>query len=154
VWRRMPGSRLEVSPGAIVDHDLIYEQFVTTLMPKFKPSMVGYDQHNARQFGIALRDKARLTAVEVAQGRRLSEAFKWFEALVMAQRIIHDGDPILAWCVSNCEAQYDRYRNMWVEKPSATKRIDGAMAAVMALYLMLAMPKAPEYQILIVGGRR
>lgn len=153
-WLRREGSRLDVTPGPIIDHDLIFEQFKNELAPKFRPTIVGYDPHNAVQFGAALRDRGKFNAVEVPQGRRLSEAFKWFEALVMARRIIHDGDPILGWCVSNCEAKYDRYRNMWVEKPSATKRIDGAMAAVMALHLMMTMPKPPEFQLLILKGRR
>lgn len=151
-WRRREGSRLEVTTGPIIDHDLIFERFKNTLAPKFKPTIVGYDPHNAVQFGAALRDRGKFNAVEVPQGRRLSEAFKWFEALVMSRRIMHDGDPVLGWCVANCEAKRDRYRNMWVEKPSATKRIDGAMAAVMALHLLQTMPRAPKPRLLIIGG--
>ena len=40
---------------------------------------------------------------------------------------------------------------MWVEKPSATKRIDGAIAAVEALKLLMVMPQVPEYQIIVFG---
>jgi phage terminase large subunit-like protein len=151
VWER--NGHVLMTPGPIVDHDLIYEQFTKQIYPTYKPSTVGYDAHNATQFGAALRDKAKLSAVEVPQGRALSEAYKWFEALVHAKRIRHLGNPVMSWCVSNCEAKYDRYRNVWVEKPSATKRIDGAVAAVEALKLLMVMPKQPEYQILIVGGR-
>lgn len=152
VW--MKGGHLRVTPGPIVDHDLIYDEFTREIVPKYKPTIIGYDAHNATQFGAALRDRAKLNAVEVPQGRALSEAFKWFEALVQSRRIRHVGNPVMGWCVSNCEAKFDRYRNMWVEKPSATKRIDGAIAAVEALKLLMVMPAAPTYQVMVFGGKR
>jgi phage terminase large subunit-like protein len=151
-WQR--GDHLWSTPGQIIDHDMIFEQFTKTLVPKYKPTVIGYDPHNATQFGAALRDRAKLNAVEVPQGRALSEAFKWFEALVHSKRIRHLGNPVMAWCVSNCEVKYDRYRNIWVEKPSpGTKRIDGAIAAVMALKLLMVMDPEPQYEVMIFGGR-
>lgn len=152
VWRRIPGV-LRVTPGPIVDHDLIFGEYKTEIQPRHKPTVTGYDPHHATQFGAALRDKAKLHAVEVPQGRKLSEAFKWFEALVRARRIRHLGNPIFMWNVSNCEVQSDRFRNIWVEKPTnSTKRIDGAVAAVMALSLLMAMPREKQFQAFIFGG--
>lgn len=152
VWRRIPGV-LRVTTGPIVDHDKIFEEYKTEIQPRHKATVTGYDQHHATQFGAALRDKAKLNAVEVPQGRKLSEAFKWFEALVRARRIRHLGNPIFMWNVSNCEVQSDRFRNIWVEKPTnTTKRIDGAVAAVMALSLLMAMPREKQYQAYIFGG--
>jgi phage terminase large subunit-like protein len=152
VWRRIPGV-LRVTPGPIVDHDKIYEEYKNEIQPRHKATVTGYDQHHATQFGAALRDKAKLNAVEVPQGRKLSEAFKWFEALVRARRIRHLGNPIFMWNVANCEVQSDRFRNIWVEKPTnTTKRIDGAVAAVMALSLLMAMPREKQFQAFIFGG--
>lgn len=155
VWAR--DGYLRVTPGPIIDHDLIYEEFTTEIYPRYQPHFLGYDPHNARQFGIALRDRAEYGAdrvVEVPQGRALSESFKLFEALVAAKRIRHRGNPVLSWCVANCEAKYDRFRNLWVEKPSATKRIDGAIAAVEALCLLTKEQPEPQYQMFVFGGRR
>jgi hypothetical protein len=42
---------------------------------------------------------------------------------------------------------------MWVEKPSGTKRIDGAIAAVEALKLLMVMDPEPQYEVMIFGGR-
>lgn len=153
VWRRQPGV-LRVTPGPIVDHDRIYTEFTTEIGLRHKPTVIGYDPHHATQFGAALRDRAKLHAVEVPQGRHLSEAYKWFEAMVRAKRIRHLGNPIFVWNVANCEAKYDRYRNLWVEKITTnnSKRIDGAVAAVMALNLLLKMPKPPAFQAFIFGG--
>lgn len=131
---------LTVTPGPVIDHDLIYEQFTKTLAPPFKPQRIGYDPHNTTQFAVALRDRGRLTIAEVKQGRALSETFKLFEALVRLRRIRHKRHPVLAWCVSNADPKKDRYENVWLEKPSATKRIDGVIASVIALNQLVLLP--------------
>jgi phage terminase large subunit-like protein len=140
VWRK--AGFLRVTPGPVIDHTLIYEQFANEIGPRFKPSRVGYDPHNATMFAVQLRDKAKYTVAEISQGRKLSESFKLFEALVRVKRIRHDGNPVMTWCVGNAEPKFDRYENLWVEKPSTTKRIDGLIAGVMALNQLIVMPEA------------
>lgn len=152
VWRRIPDV-LRVTPGPIVDHDKIFWEYKDEIQPRHKATVTGYDDHHATQFGAALRDKAKLNAVEVPQGRKLSEAFKWCEALIRARRLRFLGNPILVWNFANCEVQSDRFRNIWVEKPTnTTKRIDGAVATVMALSILMAMPREKQFQAFIFGG--
>lgn len=142
VWQK--AGHLRATPGPVIDHVLIYEQFVTDIGPRFRPQRIGYDQNNATMFAVQLRDKAKYVLVEVPQGRKLSESFKLFEALVRVKRIRHNGNPVMTWCVGNAEPKYDRYENLWVEKPSSTKRIDGLIAAVMALNQLILMPEAQK----------
>ena len=87
-----------------------------------------------------LRDRAKFTIADVAQGRALSESFKLFEALVRLKRIRHNGNPVLAWCVGNAEPKRDRYENLWLEKPTHAKRIDGVIAAVIMLSQLVLLP--------------
>ena len=138
VWR--DGGHLRVTPGPVIDHDLIYEQVMKEIVPAYRPQRIGYDPHNATQFAVQMRDKGRQLVAEVQQGRGLSESFKLFEALVRLRRIHHAGNPVLGWCVSNAEPKRDRYENLWLEKPSATKRIDGVIAAVIALSQLVLLP--------------
>jgi phage terminase large subunit-like protein len=138
LWRQE--GHLRVTKGPVVDHDAIFEEFRDDIGKRFHPQRVGYDPHNTTQFALSLRDKARYTVVEVPQGRKLSEAFKLFEALVLLRRIRHAGNPVMAWCVSNAEPKYDRYQNLWIEKPSRSKRIDGLIAAVIALSQLVLLP--------------
>lgn len=145
VWRG--ASALRVTPGPVVDQNLIYDEFVTDIGKRYRPQRVGYDAHNATTFMVQLRDKAKYTVVDVPQGRALSESFKLFEILVRLKRIRHAGNPVMGWCVSNAEPKRDRYENLWLEKPSATKRIDGVIAAVMALsQLVLSGPTESVYK--------
>ena len=142
VW--LAGGHLRVTPGPVIDHDLIYEQFMAEVVPAYRPQRIGYDPHNATQFAVQLRDKGRQLIAEVQQGRALSESFKLFDALVRLRRIRHAGNPVLSWCVSNAEPKRDRYENLWLEKPSATKRIDGVIAAVIALSQLVLLPGRPR----------
>lgn len=138
VWER--DGWLRVTDGPVIDYDLIYDQFRLELAPPFRPDRIGYDKHNASQFALQLRDKAKFTVVDVQQGRALSETFKLFDALVRLKRIRHNGNPVMAWCVSNADPKKDRYENVWLEKPSATKRIDGVIAAVIMLSQLVLLP--------------
>lgn len=132
--------RLRVTPGPVVDQNLIQDQFVQDIGKRYKPDRVGYDKYNATTFMLQLRDQYKYTVVEVPQGRALSESFKLFYALVRLKRILHDGNPVMGWCVSNAEPKRDRYENLWIEKPSQTKRIDGLIAAVIALSQLVLLP--------------
>ena len=142
VWQKV--GDLRVTPGPVIDHDLIYEQVMTEIVPAYRPQRIGYDPHNATQFAVALRDKGKQLIAEVKQGRALSETFKLFEALVRLRRIRHAGKPVLSWCVSNASPKRDRYENLWLEKPSQTKRIDGVIAAVIALSQLVLLPARPR----------
>ena len=136
VWKRE--LHLETTPGAVIDYNLIYQKIVE-LSTQYRFRELGYDPYAATQIATDLRDRARIPVVECGQGKRLSEAFKLFEALVMSGRVRHDGHPVLAWNVANAEPKRDKYENLWIEKPSARKRIDGLIAAVMALNRLMVL---------------
>lgn len=131
---------LRATPGPVIDHHLIEEQFLDEIGPRFKPQRVGYDPYNATELAVALRDRGKYEVVEIGQGRKLSEFIKLFYALVRLGRIEHDGNPVFGWCVANAEPKYDRYENVWLEKPSGGKRIDLAIAAVMAVSQVVSLP--------------
>lgn len=138
VWRR--AGYIRATPGPVIDENEIYDQFTGEIGATFKPQRVGYDPFNATGFAVDLRDKAKYTVVEIGQGRKLSEYIKLFYALVRLRRIEHDGNPVFGWCVANAEPKHDRYENIWLEKPAGGKRIDLAIAAVMAVSQVILLP--------------
>jgi len=138
VWER--GKYLRSTPGPVIDHNEVYDQFVGEIGRTYKPQRVAYDPFNTTELAVDLRDRGKYTIVEVGQGRRLSEYIKLFYALVRLRRIEHDGNPVFGWCVANAEPKYDRYENVWLEKPSGGKRIDLAIAAVMAVMQVVLLP--------------
>jgi phage terminase large subunit-like protein len=138
VWER--AGHLRMTPGPVIDHHLIYDQFIGEIAPRFNPQRVGYDPYNATELAVDLRDRGKQTVVEIGQGRKLSEFIKLFYALVRLRRILHDGNPVFGWCIANAEPKHDRYENIWLEKSSANKRIDLAMAAIMATKEVVVLP--------------
>lgn len=138
VWKK--DGHLQTTLGPIVDYDQIYDDIVKRHEPTYRIQQVGYDPYNATQFAINLRDRAKLTVVEVKQGKVLTEAAKLLFALVLSGRLRHGGNPVMAWCVANAMAEYDKYENISIVKPSARQRIDGVIALLIALYLLSRLP--------------
>jgi len=139
---------LRVTPGYGVDYDFIFRQFVDELAPRHLPQQVGYDPWNATQFAQQL-DKEGFTAVEVRQGMRsLSEPSKLLEVLILKKRLHQDGNEVMTWCVSNAGVVQDENGNIRPVKTNDRNRIDGVVAAVIALsrLMVLQEPKRSIYQ--------
>ena len=74
--------------------------------------------------------------------RTMSEPMKELDALIRSGRIIHDGDPLLAWTVGNTTGKEDANGNVFPRKEAAQNKIDPVVAAIMAL--SRAMTRDPE----------
>ena len=95
---------------------------------------VAYDPWGATQLVQRLQEKHGLVPVEVPQTvKQLSEPMKMLEALVRTGRLHHDGNPCLAWMVSNVTVREDANENIFPRKDTPGSKIDGAVAAIMAL---------------------
>lgn len=140
VWAR--DGHLQTTPGGTIDHQAIYDAIVKDLWKRYRIQRLGYDERDATMLAVALRDRARLgeAIVAVGQAKKLSEAYKLIEVLVRSRRLLHDGQPVLAWNFANAEPQRDRLNALWIEKPSETKRIDGAVATAMAIKELMVLP--------------
>lgn len=92
----------------------------------------GFDPFNANQFAQNLVE-AEINAVEVPQRVQfLSPAMRWIEELLMDKRLHHNGDPCLAWCVTNIVVAPDNNQNIFPRKPSAEKKIDAGVGMIIA----------------------
>jgi phage terminase large subunit-like protein len=58
---------------------------------------------------------------------------KELEKMVIAQELVHGGNPVLTWMVSNTVVRTDPAGNIKPDKEKSTERIDGVVALVMAL---------------------
>lgn len=63
----------------------------------------------------------------------MSEPMKELDKLIRAGRIVHDGDPVLAWAISNVVAQEDKKENVYPNKESAAQKIDPVVALIMMM---------------------
>jgi len=74
-----------------------------------------------------------LKLVDTPQGFQLSEAARTLAKLVVDQKLVHDGDPILAWAAGNAVVKEGLNGELRLAKEKAPDKIDPISAAVMAL---------------------
>lgn len=63
----------------------------------------------------------------------MSEPMKELDALIRSGRIIHDGDPVLAWAIGNVTGRYDKKDNVFPNKEAPQNKIDPVIGLLMAL---------------------
>jgi phage terminase large subunit-like protein len=63
----------------------------------------------------------------------MSEPMKELDALIRSGRIIHSGDPVLAWAIANVTGKYDKKDNVFPNKEAPQNKIDPVVGALMAL---------------------
>ncbi len=72
--------------------------------------------------------------VKVRQGvQSIGEASKEFERLVFAGQLDHGGHPVLRWMIGNALIRFDRHMNFTPDKQRSREKIDGVVAAIIAL---------------------
>jgi phage terminase large subunit-like protein len=82
-----------------------------------------------------------LTVVEIPQTvKHLSEPMKMLEALTKSGHLHHDGNPCLAWQMSNLTCREDANGNLFPRKERPELKIDGGVALIMALGRAMATP--------------
>lgn len=94
---------------------------------------VPMDAWGSREIAPSLQDGG-YTVIDVPMTtRNLSEPMKLIAALVDAGRFHHDGNKASMWMFSNVEVFEDRNGNIFPRKSSADKKIDAAVATILAM---------------------
>jgi phage terminase large subunit-like protein len=138
--------------GDIIDHDAIRDD-LTDDAERFRVVRLGYDPYNATQLAVEL-DRAGIDVLEIRQTvAYLSDPMKWLEALVLAGRLHHDGNPAMSWMVSNVVCRLDANDNVFPRKERAENKIDGAVAAIIALCVAMR-DEAPTTSVYATRGIR
>ena len=101
-------------------------------------------------------EKGGITRVKVPQRMAtLSEPTKFFKKIVLEGNLVHDGSPLLTWCVSNAVAKTDDQENIMLSKKNRTdtQRIDLLAASINAFSRAITVLK-PKKSIFYVPKRR
>ena len=128
----MGSGRLTVTPGNVIDFSWI-EADLIDFASRFAIQAVAFDPFQATQLSTRMLAEG-LPMIEVRPTvLNFSEPMKTLEALVLQCRLIHDGDPVLGWMVSNVVAHLDAKDNIYPRKERPENKIDGIVALIMAL---------------------
>jgi phage terminase large subunit-like protein len=75
----------------------------------------------------------------------MSPATKAFEEAVLNRQLLHDGNPVLTWAVSNVSIESDAAGNRKPTKERSRDKIDPAVASIMAVGLAASQPAIVEF---------
>ena len=135
-----------LTPGNVTDYDSIRRTISgvhtvdgsvqiddDSLMQKFDVKSVGFDRYNSTQIAAALTDDG-LNIQPCGQGfTSLSEPTKEFERRTRGKMLLHNGDPVLRWALSNVVLRTDPAGNIKPDKGKSANKIDPIVSAVMAI---------------------
>lgn len=123
---------LIATPGDVIDYDRIREDILEDA-ELHRIVQLGYDPWGATQLAMQLQD-AGVDVLEIPQTvTHLSEPMKEVEAMVIAGRMHHDGNPAMNWMMSNVTARVDAKDNVFPRKEKGEKKIDGPVALINAM---------------------
>ena len=130
IWEKQ--GYLLSTEGNVIHYDFI-EKFINDLAEKYHIVEIAVDRWNATQM-IQNLEGDGFTMVPFGQGfASMSGPTKDFYRLLMEGQIIHGGHPILRWMAGNVLVDTDPAGNIKVTKAKSKEKIDGIVAAIMAL---------------------
>ena len=109
------------------------EKFIEKLGEQYHIKEIAFDRWGATQMTQNLEGMG-FTVVPFGQGyQSMSPPTKEFYKLLMEGRIIHGGNPIMRWMAGNVVVDRDPAENIKPTKAKSPEKIDGIVAAIMAL---------------------
>jgi phage terminase large subunit-like protein len=118
--------------GNVVDFRAV-EDAIRELCDRFDVQEIAFDPHLARVMLNNLLEDG-FPAVEFRQGWvSMAPAIKELERAIIAGRFRHGGHPVLRWNFDNVAIETDKAGNKSFHKGKSKDRIDGAVAAAMAV---------------------
>ncbi|PRC93078.1 terminase large subunit [Solimicrobium silvestre] len=132
-WR--DAGHLEALPGKAIDKLAVLNR-ISLLTAMFNLREIACDRWRLEDFqqmvdreGVALPP-----LTPFGQGfKDMAPAIDEFESMLLDQRLMHNGNPVMTWNAANAVLMTDPAGNRKLAKERATGRIDGMVAAVMAI---------------------
>ena len=123
---------MKTTEGNVVHYGFI-ENFIDELGVKYNIREIAFDRWGAAQM-VQNLEELGFTVVPFGQGfKDMSPPTKELMRLTLDQKIAHGGHPVLRWMLDNIFVKTDPAGNVKPDKEKSAERIDGAVAAIMAL---------------------
>ncbi len=124
---------LNTMTGEVIDFTKIQDEIINDLDKKFKITACNVDPWSANETLIRLQ-KANINVYEFRMTvSNMSEPMKKLDALIRDAKLVHNGSPLLRWCISNVVAKVDANNNVFPRKEHDRLKIDLAVALIMAI---------------------
>jgi phage terminase large subunit-like protein len=145
-WR--DAGHLETLPGRAINKKAVLHR-LSELCATFEIRKIAYDRWRIEDLTALIEDEGLSLPPLFAFGqgfKDMAPAVDEFERMMLDQQIIHDGNPVMTWCMANAVLMSDPAENRKITKERATGRVDGAVAAVMAIGVGLTAAESNEIE--------
>jgi phage terminase large subunit-like protein len=123
---------IEATPGNVTDYNWI-EARIQRIAEQHSLKGIAYDRYNASQLVNDLVEEG-LTMAPFGQGFvSMGAPTSEFERMILSGLIEHDGNPVMRWMMGNIEIKRDPAGSIKIDKDKSSEKVDGPVAAVMAL---------------------
>jgi phage terminase large subunit-like protein len=133
---------IRLTPGTTTDWRHVVAH-IKELAREFKIANIAFDRWGARDTARELEDGG-ITVTDFGQGyASMSPACRRFEKLVYDRAAIHEGSPLVRWCMDCTQVDQDPGGNIKPVKPNRnknSKRIDPVVAMTMATGIAILNP--------------
>lgn len=130
---------IELTDGNVTDYRFI-KQAILEDCENYRIDSIGYDRWNSSQLVIELVEElGQDTMIPYGQGYvSMSPPSKELEMLINKKEILHDGNPVCRWCLSNVELSRDAAGNIKPDKAKSSEKIDGTVSKIIALGVIMS----------------
>lgn len=131
VWARE--GWIHLTEGDVTDYRAVLDR-IDGDCGRFDVAELGFDPWNAQHLINELNERGVLETVEVRQGyASLSAGMQEWQRLIVQGRYVHGGNPVMRWMADNLVARSDVNGNVAPDRKRSHEKIDGCVAAIMAL---------------------
>jgi phage terminase large subunit-like protein len=145
---------LKLTPGCVTDYEFV-EQQIVDIHAKYSLSEIAFDRYNANELVQRLMQKHGVFMVEHGQGTvSMSYPIKEFYRLIAGREFVHGNNPVLSWMIDNLVVKSDpngNLRCMKPDNPMSPRKIDGAVASIMAWGRAAAHPQEESSGVSVFG---
>jgi phage terminase large subunit-like protein len=140
MWKR--DGYLETTPGKAISKLAVCKRIIY-LSSLFDIMVIGYDRWRIEDLKQILADEGEDIPLDsYGQGYKdMAPAVDEFERLLLSDEIKHNGNPAMTWCAANATTEEDPAGNRKISKKKATGRVDGIVATLNAIGMLLKREK-------------
>jgi phage terminase large subunit-like protein len=123
---------ISLTPGNVTDHNAVQDR-ARELAAAHSLRALAYDPWQAHKFATELAEEGMAVSEYRMTVQLMSEPMKSLHAAVISGKLVHDGNPAMGWMMSNVVAHTDAKDNIFPRKENPKNKIDGPVAAIMAM---------------------
>jgi len=134
------------TPGNVVDYNEV-QRVVVDVVARYNIERVEIDRAKATNITINLMDLGVNVSWFSQTIMNYTEPTKEYERLLYDGKLLHEGNPLVEWCLSGCVKIEDSNENTRIHKGKSHangKRIDPIIAGIMALGGCLTPPEETD----------